>query len=44
MVIAVGQALDYTSTTRAVAVCVVGWVLSIVISAVIASVFGVPVA
>ena len=43
MVIAVGQALDYTSTTRAVAVCVVGWVLSIVIIAVIGSLFGVPV-
>lgn len=43
MVIAVGQALDYTSTTRALAVCVVGWVLSIVISAVIGSFFGVPV-
>ena len=43
MVIAVGQALDYTSTTRAVAVCVVGWVLSIVIITVIGSFFGVPV-
>ena len=41
MVIAVGQALDYTSTTRAVAVCVVGWVLSIAIIAVIGSFFGV---
>ena len=43
MVIAVGQALDYTSTPRAVAVCVVGWVLSIVIITVIGSFFGVPV-
>ena len=32
MVIAVRQALDYTSTWRAVGVCVVGWVLSIVIA------------
>jgi len=29
MVVAVRQALDYTSTARAVAVCVVGWVLAI---------------
>ena len=43
MVIAVGQALDYTNTTRAAAVCVAGWVLSIVIIAVIGSFFGVPV-
>jgi hypothetical protein len=32
MIIAVRQALDYTSTWRAVAVCVVGWVISIAIS------------
>ena len=32
MVIAVRQALDYTSTLRAVGVCLVGWVVSIVIS------------
>ena len=41
--IAVRQALDYTNTTRAAAVCVAGWVLSIVIIAVIGSFFGVPV-
>ena len=29
MVIAVRQALDYTSTVRAVAVCVVGWLLAL---------------
>ena len=29
MIVAVRQALDYTSTARAVAVCVVGWVLAI---------------
>ena len=34
MVVAVRQALDYTSTFRAVGVCLVGWVLSIAISVV----------
>jgi hypothetical protein len=34
-VIAVRQALDYTSTARAVAVCVVGWALSFVLAAII---------
>jgi hypothetical protein len=29
MVVAVRQALDYTSTARAVAVCLVGWALTI---------------
>jgi hypothetical protein len=28
MVVAVRQALDYTSTTRAVAVCLIGWLLA----------------
>jgi len=28
MVVAVRQALDYTSTWRAVAVCLVGWLLT----------------
>ena len=32
MVIAVRQALDYTSTWRAVGVCLVGWVVAIVIT------------
>ena len=32
MVVAVRQALDYTSTWRAVGVCIVGWVLSGVIA------------
>jgi hypothetical protein len=39
MVVAVRQALDYSSTGRALAVCVAGWVLSLVIAAVIANVF-----
>ena len=34
MVIAVRQALDYTSTWRAVSVCLVGWVLQIVVGVV----------
>ena len=34
MVIAVRQALDYTSTLRAVGVCLVGWVLSVMIASV----------
>ncbi len=29
MIVAVRQALDYTSTTRAFAVCALGWVLAI---------------
>jgi hypothetical protein len=28
MIVAVRQALDYTSTWRAIAVCLVGWVLT----------------
>jgi hypothetical protein len=32
MVVAVRQALDYTSTGRAVAVCVVGWALSLTLA------------
>jgi hypothetical protein len=31
MVIAVRQALDYTSTGRAIGVCVIGWVVQILI-------------
>ena len=40
MVIAVRQALDYTSTVRAVGVCLVGWVLSLVIAVVFVLLFG----
>jgi hypothetical protein len=29
MVIAVRQALDYTGTMRAVAVCVIGWIVQV---------------
>ena len=37
-VVAVRQALDYTSTARAVGVCVIGWALAFVLAAVIATV------
>ncbi len=40
MVVAVRQALDYTSTARAVAVCVVGWVLAVVVAVVLGLFFG----
>jgi hypothetical protein len=35
MIVAVRQALDYKSTTRAVVVCLIGWLLSLAISAAI---------
>src|SRR5262245_32054093 len=38
-VIAVRQALDYTSTARAVAVCALGWVLSLAVAAIIGLMF-----
>jgi hypothetical protein len=34
MVVAVRQALDYRSTSRAIAVCAVGWLLSLAIAAI----------
>ena len=40
MVVAVRQALDYTSTARAIAVCALGWVLAVAISIVLGLVFG----
>jgi hypothetical protein len=40
MIIAVRQALDFSSTGRAVAVCVAGWVLSLIVAAVVGLVFG----
>ena len=39
MVVAVRQALDFTSTGRAVGVCVVGWAMSIAIAAILGNVF-----
>jgi hypothetical protein len=40
MVVAVRQALDYQSTARAVAVCALGWALSIGIAIVAQLFFG----
>lgn len=37
-VVAVRQALDYTSTARAIGVCVIGWALSFVLAAIMATV------
>jgi hypothetical protein len=39
-VVAVRQALDYTSTARAITVCAIGWVLSIALALLLGSVFG----
>ena len=39
-VVAVRQALDYTSTARAVAVCGLGWILSITVAMILGVVFG----
>ena len=40
MIIAVRQALDYTSTRRAVAVCGLGWVLAIALALLFGLLFG----
>ncbi len=40
MIIAVRQALDYQSTPRAVGVCLIGWIIQVVIIAMLFSVFG----
>jgi hypothetical protein len=40
MVIAVRQALDYTSTARAVLVCIIGWAVYMVVSVMFALMFG----
>jgi hypothetical protein len=40
MIVAVRQALDYSSTRRAVAVCVLGWALAIVFAMVVGFFFG----
>ncbi len=39
MVIAVRQALDYESTWRAVGVCIIGWIIQLLIMALVFSVF-----
>lgn len=40
MVIAVRQALDYTSTLRAVGVCIIGWIIQIITLMLFFSIFG----
>lgn len=40
MIVAVRQALDYTSTARAIAVCVLGWVLAIAFALALGLLFG----
>jgi hypothetical protein len=40
MIVAVRQALDYTSTWRAVGVCIIGWVIQMVILALLFAFFG----
>lgn len=42
MIIAVRQALDYKSTWRAIGVCVIGFIIYIIVIAVIMSVLGLP--
>lgn len=42
MIIAVRQALDYTSTLRAVGVCVIGWLIQLLILVLFMSVIGPP--
>ncbi len=43
MVVAVRQALDYSSTLRAVGVCCIGWILQVFIIMLLFSFFGTPV-
>jgi hypothetical protein len=40
MVIAVRQALDYSSTLRAIGVCVIGWIVQAVMLVLLFSMFG----
>ncbi len=42
MVIAVRQALDYKSTGRAIGVCLIGWIIQVLILALLFSVLGSP--
>jgi hypothetical protein len=42
MIIAVRQALDYRSTWRAVAVCLIGWIIQALFLALVFSLFGTP--
>ena len=40
MIVAVRQALDYTSTGRAIIVCVIGWALAIGLALAVGLLFG----
>lgn len=40
MVVAVRQALDYSSTWRAVGVCIIGWIVQAVVLAIVFGIFG----
>lgn len=40
MVVAVRQALDYTSTLRAVGVCILGWIIQVVVVGLFLSLMG----
>jgi hypothetical protein len=40
MVVAVRQGLDYTSTGRAVLVCIIGWFVYMIFSVMMATMFG----
>lgn len=42
MVIAVRQALDYKTTGRAVGVCIIGWLIQIIMLALLISILGAP--
>jgi hypothetical protein len=42
MVIAVRQALDYTSTFRAIGVCIIGWLIQVLIFILLLSLLGAP--
>ena len=39
MIIAVRQALDYESTWRAVGVCLIGWIIQVLVIAVVVGLF-----
>lgn len=41
-VVAVRQALDYSSTVRAVGVCIIGWLVQAIVVALVMSLFGAP--
>jgi hypothetical protein len=40
MIIAVRQALDYSSTLRAIGVCLIGWIIQMVLFVLLFSIFG----